>query len=274
MNGRSLRDLKKICRNIRINIIRMTGRAGSGHPGGSLSGVEILVALYFKIMDHERGDKFILSKGHASALLYAALHERGILTEENLKTFRQFGSPLQGHPSSIWLPVVEFSSGMLGQGLSFANGLAKRAKLEGNPRLHFVLLGEGDLQYGQTWQAFQTAVQHRLDNVIAIADCNEFQIGGRVVEIKNLEPLETKLRAMGWLAYTVDGHDIRDLIHISNFAIRESAHWNLPSMIVAKTVKGKGIPGMEGRNEYHGTAPTEQQALDILKKIGGKPWPK
>lgn len=260
---KEIQELPGICRRMRINIIRMIDGARSGHPGGSVSCVEITVVISFLIMNKERGDKLILSKGHASATLYALLREMGILSEEQLKTFRQFGSPLQGHPSSLWMPEVGFSSGMLGQGLSFTNGLAYRAKLEENPRIHFVILGEGDMQYGQTWSAIMTAAQHKLGNVIAIVDRNEYQIGGRVSEIKNIEPIDERVRAFGWLTYRVNGHDIEKLRDILELAANESQEKCLPSMIVAETIK----PLEHGKLSH-------EEALRKLAELGGEPWPK
>ncbi len=267
----NVQEVEEMARRMRINIIRMIGRAGSGHPGGSLSCVDIIATLFFLTMDRSR-DVFVLSKGHAVPALYAVLHEVGILTEDGLKTLRQFGSPLQGHPSSLWLPDVGFSSGMLGQGLSFANGKALRARIEGNPRLHFVLLGEGDLQNGQTWSAAQTASHHRLGKLIAVCDLNGFQIGGRIQDIKGLEPLAKKWTSFGWLTFGVDGHDIGALRDVFNTAVQESGEKNLPSVILARTTKGKGVSFMEGNNRYHGNAPTRREAEMALQELGGEPW--
>lgn len=268
--------LKEISRKVRIDILRMLERAGSGHTGGSLSCVEILVSLYFKILRHDpknpywqKRDIFVLSKGHAAPALYAVLAHCGYFPKRRLKTLRKFGSALQGHTSSLHLPGVEFSAGVLGQGLSFINGMALAAKLDRNPRHHYVLLSDAEMQYGQIWQAAQTASHHRL-KVCALIDYNQWQIDGKVNEIKNIEPLALKWQSFGWEVFEIDGHDFLSLLTTLGGAF----FLEKPQVIICHTVKGKGVSFMEDNNKFHGRSPTKEELERALQELGGRPWQK
>ena len=268
----SVPDMKKLATEIRKDIIRMTCEAGSGHPGGSLSSVEIMVSLYFNIMKHDPKnqawddrDRFVLSKGHVCPVLYASLARRGYFPTDELLTLRKFGSRLQGHPHRLKLSCLETSSGSLGQGLSIASGMAIGLRMDKkNPRV-FCLMGDGELQEGQVWEAAMTGAHYKLDNLCGIVDVNGLQIDGRTSDVKNLEPLGDKWKAFGWHVIEVDGHDVEALIS----AFREAEKTKgKPTVILAKTVKGKGVSFMENNAEWHGKPPSREEAAKALKELG------
>ncbi len=266
-------DLRARCRQIRADILTMIHAAGSGHPGGSLSAVEILTALYFDVMridprnpDDPDRDRFLLSKGHAAPVLYSVLARRGFFDPALLPTLRQLGSPLQGHPHMESLPGLDCSSGSLGQGLSIANGLAMAAKKTGRNYRTYCLLGDGEVQEGQIWEAAMTAAQFRLDNVCAIVDDNGVQLDGPTDEICRVEPLDDKFRAFGWHVIPADGHDTEDLLR----AFREAEETKgVPSVILARTVKGKGVSFMENKAAWHGKAPNAEELAAALAEVEG-----
>ncbi|OHE59333.1 MAG: transketolase [Thermodesulfovibrio sp. RBG_19FT_COMBO_42_12] len=265
--------LKEKARILRIEILKMLTEAGSGHTGGSLSAADIATALYFYKMRHnpkdpkwKERDRFILSKGHAAPLLYAALALSGYFDKQLLKTLRKLGSPLQGHPCSKTLPGVEISTGSLGQGLSIANGIAMGLKLDGLSSRVYCLLGDGEIQEGQVWEAAMTAAHYRLDNLCAIIDNNGLQIDGHCSDVMSIEPIVNKWEAFGWHVIDINGHDMKAILNAFNEAERVKSK---PTMIVARTVKGKGVSFFEGKVQYHGIAPTREELERALKELGG-----
>lgn len=266
-------DLPALCRQIRRDILSMTHAAGSGHPGGSLSAVEILVSLYFGQMrldparpDDPNRDRFLLSKGHAAPLLYSVLARRGYFDPALLPTLRQLGSPLQGHPHMAKLPGLDCSSGSLGQGLSIANGLALAARRTGRTYRTYCLLGDGELQEGQVWEAAMFAAHQKLDNLVAIIDSNGLQIDGPVCDVCDPGDLGAKFAAFGWEVSRVDGHDMEALVDALNAA--KASPTEAPKAVVARTVKGKGVSFMEGQCGWHGKAPSAEQAQAALEELG------
>ncbi len=257
--------------SLRRDILRMVYNAASGHPGGALSVIDILVLLYYKVMrvdplnhaDRER-DRLVFSKGHACPALYAVLADRGFFPSAYLEQFRKIDSPLQGHPDMRKTPGVDFSTGSLGQGLSAANGMALAARLDGSPRRIYAVLGDGEIQEGQVWEAAMTSAHYRLDNLTAFLDYNGLQIDGWVREIKTLEPLAAKWRAFGWHVLECDGHDFSALLEA---VYRARANRGAPTMIIARTIKGKGVPFMENRVEWHGTAPNREELARALAAL-------
>lgn len=275
MNNEEINELKNLCREARCNILKMINCAKSGHPGGGLSAVEILTVLYQKAMktfpqwknspNHDERDRFVLSKGHASAALYSVLAQRGYFPEEELMTFRKLGSRLQGHPNTH-IPGVEVATGSLGQGLSMACGIAMALKLDKNPAHVFALLGDGELQEGSCWEAFMNAPHRKLNNLTAIIDRNNLQIDGFTNQVKDLNPLNEKFRAFNWDVVTIDGHNMEEIYD----ALKKSKESNKPTVIIANTTKGKGISFMENQCCWHGKAPSDedcQKALNELCKI-------
>jgi transketolase len=270
--SRDLDFLKEKAKAIRVEILKMLTEAGSGHTGGSLSAADIVAALYFYKMRHSpqdpkwrERDRFILSKGHAAPVLYAALALSGYFEKSLLKTLRKIGSPLQGHPCSKKLPGVEISTGSLGQGLSIANGLALGLKLDNLPSRVYCLIGDGESQEGQIWEAAMTAAHYRLDNLCAIIDNNGLQIDGPCSEVMGIEPIVQKWEAFGWYVIDIDGHNMGSIVDAFDEA--ESVNGR-PTMVVARTIKGKGVCSFEGKVEYHGTAPTCQELECALKELG------
>ncbi|MBI3979204.1 MAG: transketolase [Chloroflexi bacterium] len=255
-----LAELAEHANHIRRNIVEMVAAANSGHPGGSLSGVELLVGLYFGQLRHDPTrpdwpdrDRLLLSKGHASPLLYAVLTEAGYFSAEELPTFRCFGSRLQGHPSlGFRLPGVEIPGGSLGHGLGMGVGMALANRLAGRTSRVYVLLGDGEVQEGSIWEAAQAAAHYRLHGLTAIVDANGVQQDGLVAEVMGIEPLADRWAAFGWAVREIDGHDQAAVLAAYDWAIDQHGR---PSVIVARTVKGKGISFMEGRPEWHGKAP-------------------
>lgn len=262
----------KACK-IRQDIIRMLGESKSGHPGGSLSAADIVTTLYFHEMNvdpqnpkNPERDRFVLSKGHAAPVLYAALAEKGFFPVEELMTLRKLNSRLQGHPSMKHLPGVEMSTGSLGQGLSAANGMALAGKLDGRSYRVYVLLGDGEIQEGQVWEAAMAGAHYKLDNVVAFLDHNGLQIDGPVREIMSPEPVADKWRAFGWHVEEIDGHDFNEIIQALAKAKQVKGK---PTMIVAKTIKGKGVSFMENQVGWHGNAPSTEQTTQALNELGG-----
>jgi transketolase len=267
-----INHLEKLARQVRIDIIEMLFKAGSGHLGGSLSATDILVALFFGAMRTKADDpcwldrdRFILSKGHGAPAYYAILARLGFFPREELLSLRQFGSILQGHPDSGCTPGVEIPTGSLGQGLSIANGLALAARLNGHGSRVYVLLGDGEVQEGQIWEAAMTAAHYGLDNLVGILDRNRLQIDGHTAEVMSIEPIADKWRAFGWHTLEVDGHHIGELLAALQ-SCREVQ--GRPSMLIAHTVKGKGVSIFEGQKKYHGVAPTPEEYQQALQELG------
>lgn len=267
-------ELKQISKELRIQIIDMLVEAGSGHPGGSLSEIDMLVSLFFGGVLRYRADdpswaerdRFVLSKGHCTPGYYSTLARAGYFSPDLLATFRKFGSPLQGHPDRTRLPAVELSAGSLGQGLSAGLGMAMAARLDGAEWHTYVMQGDGETQEGQVWEAVMTAGNYRVDNLTLIVDYNQVQQTGLVKDIQDLAPLAEKFRAFGWNAIEIDGHDhaqCLDALHAAR------AHGGQPSVIVANTVKGKGVSWMELDYNWHGKAPNAEQAERAKAEILG-----
>jgi transketolase len=268
---RELREyLEKNAREVRADIVRMIGLARSGHPGGSLSCADILVCLYFKIMNHDPHkpdwryrDRFVLSKGHAAPALYAVLAKSGYFEREELWRLRRLGSMLQGHPDRLKTPGVEISTGSLGQGLAAACGISLGLRMEGNPARVFALIGDGESQEGGIWEAAMLAGHHCLNNLTAVLDQNGLQIDGSCCDVVSLGDVAAKWRAFGWEVDEVDGHDVLEICRSLDRASAASR----PTMIVARTVKGKGVSFMENNVDFHGKAPTPEETEKALKEI-------
>ena len=271
MDNAVLEHLQERAKTMRRHIITMLGEAGSGHPGGSLSAADIVATLYFKVMNLDpqqpgwpERDRFVLSKGHAAPVLYAALAERGFFPVEELMTLRKLDSRLQGHPDMKKLPGVEMSTGSLGQGLSAANGMALAARLDGRDYRVYVLVGDGETQEGQIWEAAMAAAHYRLDHVIAFLDHNGLQIDGSIREVMSPEPVADKWRAFGWDVQIIDGHDIRQILNAVKYAQQVNGR---PSMIICETVKGKGVSFMENEAGWHGNAPKPIEVERALAEL-------
>ena len=267
----SLTELKRLANRMRIEIVKMIGAAGSGHPGGSLSEVELLTALYFRVMKHDSKnpkwpdrDRFILSKGHGCPALYVAMAEAGYIDRALLPTLRKLGSPLQGHPDKRMLPVLEASTGSLGQGLSIGIGIALAARLDKRDYHTFVMTGDGEMQEGQNWEAMMFAGFHKLSNLTLILDNNHQQLDGWTNQILSLEPVADKFRSFGWEAIEIDGHDLEQVI---NTLQRARSAKDKPVAVVANTVKGKGVSFMENNVEWHGVAPKPDQVAAAVKEL-------
>jgi transketolase len=252
----------------------MLHEAASGHPGGSLSAVEIVTALYFGGVlrydparpDWEDRDRFVLSKGHGVPVQYAAMAEAGYFEVEELRTLRRIDSRLQGHPVLGTLPGIEAATGSLGQGLSIGLGMALAGRLDRRDFRVFVLLGDGECQEGQVWEAAMAAGHHRPDNIVAIVDYNKYQLDGAVADIIELEPFAAKWEAMGWRTREIDGHDIEQVLD----ALAWATSLRAPACIIAHTVKGKGVSFMEGENAYHGVAPSDDELSRALGELAGE----
>ena len=265
--------LKRTAYEIRRDIVLMTHAAQSGHPGGSLSAIDILTCLYFAVLRHdpqnpawEGRDRFVLSKGHASPALYGVLSKAGYFPHGELLTFRKFGSRLQGHPERKCLPGVEISTGSLGQGLSAAHGMALGLKLLRRDARVYCMVGDGELQEGQVWEAMMAAGHHRTANLAAILDRNRLQIDGAVESIKREDPVEEKALAFGWNALTVDGHDFGAILGAFEVA---RACTDRPTFIIAHTVKGKGVSFMEDCVDFHGKAANDAELERALAELDG-----
>jgi len=273
MKPSEIEELKKSALNVRRKIVKMVHSAKSGHPGGSLSGADILTVLYKKCLnipkkwdkspDFEKRDRFILSKGHASPLLYAVLSEHGLIPEAELLTFRKFGSKLQGHPAKDYIAGVEASTGSLGQGLSLGCGIAMGLKLDKNPANVVVYMGDGELQEGSCWEAFMQAAHRNLDNLIAIIDRNNLQIDGNTETVMALGNVAEKIKSFGWNTKEIDGHNYEEIYN----AVEEAKHSDKPFAIIAHTIKGKGVSFMENQAGWHGKAPDDEQLAAALEEL-------
>jgi transketolase len=265
-------QLAAICKKIRRHIVEMTGAAKSGHPGGSLSSVEILVSLFFgghlrhdpKNPAWPERDRFLLSKGHACPVLYSVLAECGYTPVDQLNTLRKLGSIYQGHPDRRYIPALEGSTGSLGLGLSLSLGFALAARLDNSPSRSYVVLGDGEIQEGQIWEAAMFAAYHKVDNCVAIVDYNKIQLDGFVKDIMELAPLADKWRAFGWHVIELDGHDLNALD--SAFSEARTVKGK-PTVLIAHTVKGKGVSFMENNPKYHGVAPSAEEVARALEEL-------
>ena len=270
--------LDAIARACRVQIIRMLTHAGSGHPGGSLSVIDVLVAIMFGRLRHDptrpdwpERDRIVLSKGHAVPALYAAMAAAGYFSDDALITLRKLGSPLQGHPDRLALSGIEAATGSLGQGLSVALGLALGAKLAGSPSRVYCVLGDGEIQEGQVWEAAMSAPKlgqpdHPVDNLTVVVDYNRIQLDDFCAKVLDLEPVVTKWQAFGWPVIEIDGHDMGQIAKALDQA---EATKRTPTLIVAHTVKGKGVSFMENNPEWHGKAPKPAQAISAIREILG-----
>ncbi len=264
----SVPELETLSSEIRANILRLIHNAGSGHPGGSLSGVEIVTSLYFNVMNNDpedpERDRFILSKGHVAPLLYSVLMKAGILPQST-DNLRKIGSNLKGHPDAVKTEGVEISSGSLGNGLSVAAGLAAASKIDGNSATIYCLLGDGECDEGLIWEAAMMAAHCKLDNLVAIVDRNMLQIDGCTEDVICLEPFRDKWEAFNWNVIEVDGHSYEELIDAYG---RVGEMDDVPTLILANTVKGKGVSFMENVVGFHGKAPSTEQLLQALEELG------
>jgi len=268
LNIKSLEERAKI---IRRYVIKMLAKAGSGHPGGSLSAVDLLVVLFYNKMRHnpqqpkwQDRDRFILSKGHGCPALYAILADMGYFSVDKLETLRQFGSILQGHPCMKTTPGIEISSGSLGQGLSVGLGIALAAKLDKKDYRTYVMLGDGEIEEGQIWEAAMAASHYKAENLCAILDQNELQIDGFIHDVMSSHPIPAKWRSFGWHVIEINGHNYKAIIYAYNEAEKIKGR---PTIIVAKTVKGKGVSFMENQVDWHGKAPTKEEAEKALAEL-------
>lgn len=266
-----IEELKDIAKRIRIDIIKEVYNAKSGHPGGALSIADILTVLYFNQMNinpqdpnNANRDRFVLSKGHASLALYATLAERGFFSEDKLESFRKLGSILQGHPDMKHIPGVDMSTGSLGQGLSAANGMAIMSKLDKKGIRVYTILGDGEIEEGQIWEAAMTASHYKLDNLCVIVDNNNLQIDGDIKSVMNSYPIDKKFESFGFVVFNVDGNNIEELIKAFESAkvVKEK-----PVAIIAKTTKGKGVSFMENKAEWHGKAPSEEEYKQAIMEL-------
>ena len=267
----SVAEMGVVAKRLRRHVISMIGKAGSGHPGGSLSAVEIVTSLYFKVMRHKPSDpgwsdrdRFILSKGHAAPVLYATLAECGYFSVDELATLRQLDSRLQGHTDRTLTPGVEMSAGALGQGLSFAIGVALAGRLNAQDYRVYVLLGDGECDEGQIWEAAMAAAHYKADNLVAIVDNNGLQIDGWNRDVMNLDPFNKKWQAFGWHVIEVDGHDLTQLIDAFD---RAKLVKGQPVVIIAHTIKGKGVSFMENNVDFHGKAPSAEEVKIALEEL-------
>ncbi|MFP4686658.1 MAG: transketolase [bacterium] len=267
----NITELRHMALQLRKDIVKMIHAAGSGHPGGSLSMVEILTALFFKILNKdprnpawEKRDRFVLSKGHGVPALYAALARSGYFPVEDLMNLRKLGSPLQGHPDYSRMPAVEASTGSLGQGLSIAIGIALAARQKNLDYHTFCLVGDGESDEGQIWEAAMFASHHKLSNLTAIIDYNKFQLDGPVDNILDLEPFEEKWQSFSWKTIRIDGHDIEEVVEALQQARTDDENCYA---IVADTVKGSGVSFMENDNHYHGVAPDDDELEKALAEL-------
>lgn len=260
--------------DIRVDIIREVHAAASGHPGGSLSASDIVTVLYFHEMNIDPADpqkadrdKFVLSKGHAAPVQYAAMAERGYFPKEELLTLRKLGSRLQGHPSMKMLPGIEMSTGSLGQGVAVAVGMAMANKLDNKDGRIYTLLGDGEIQEGLVWEAVMAAAHYKLDNLCAIVDWNGLQIDGKNEDVMNVKPIDEKFKAFGWNVIEIDGHNLEEIVEAFD---RARACKGRPTMILAKTHKGYGVSFMTDNAGWHGKAPGDDQAKQAVEELGGE----
>jgi len=273
---KTVEELTALSREFREWIIEMLTEAKSGHPGGSLSAIDIITALWFAEMRGvesaqqlaEDRDRFVLSKGHGVPALYAVLAKKGFISKEELKTLRRTGSRLQGHPDRRRLPIVEASTGSLGQGLSVAQGLAMGLKLQSKKSLVFCMMGDGEIQEGQIWEAAMSVPKYQLSNLCAILDQNGGQIDGPVSEVMPIEPICDKWRAFGWHVIDIDGHNFSEILQaLHEVRTRHERGESKPVFIRARTVKGKGVSFMENKIEWHGAAPKPDDATKAIAEI-------
>lgn len=265
--------LRSIARTMREHILEMIAAAGSGHPGGSLSAVEIVASLYFHKLRWKKGDptwaerdRFVISKGHGVPVVYAALAVAGEIPVEELKTLRRLGSRLQGHPDHAGFPWMEAATGSLGQGLSIALGMALASRLDGSPFHVYALLGDGECQAGQVWEAAMAAGKYGVHELTAIVDYNKVQLDGLVKDILDLEPLRAKWESFGWNVLEIDGNDFEQVIPALDRATEVRGK---PTVIVAHTIKGKGVSFMEGTHKWHGVAPNAEELARALAEVRG-----
>lgn len=268
------KHFEEVAARVRIDVVRAIHKAGSGHPGGSLSAADIVTALYFKEMNIDPAepkkadrDKFILSKGHAGPVQYAALAERGYYQVEDMMNLRKMGSVFQGHPNMHKVPGVEMSTGSLGQGISVATGMALANKIDNNPGRVYTLLGDGEIQEGLVWEAVMSAAHYGLDNLVAIVDFNGLQIDGNNDDVMKVKPIDEKFAAFGWNVVCIDGHNFDEIFDAFDQA---RACKGKPTAILAKTVKGKGVSFMENQAGWHGKAPSEEEAKQAVAELGGE----
>lgn len=272
--AKSLDELKSISKEIRKDIVKMLTESASGHPGGSLSATDIMTVLFFKEMNLDPNnekdpnrDRFVLSKGHAAPVLYSALARRGYFPVEELSTLRKFKSRLQGHPSIQYLPGIDMSTGSLGQGVSAAVGMALAGKIDKKDYRVYTLLGDGELEEGQVWEAAMCAAHYKLNNLTAFIDFNGLQIDGDITKVMNPCPIDKKFEAFGWNVLVIDGHNYDEIID----AIEKAKECkDKPTAVVCNTVKGKGVSFMENQAAWHGTAPSKEQCETALKELGGE----
>lgn len=266
-------NLSKVANDIRIDIVKQVYFAGSGHPGGSLSAADIVTALYFEEMNIDPKnpkmagrDKFILSKGHAAPVQYAALAEKGFFPKEELWSLRKLGAMLQGHPDMKKVPGVEMSTGSLGQGISATVGMAMANQMDGDAGRVYTLLGDGELQEGLVWEAAMSAGHYKLDNLTAIVDWNGLQIDGNNDDVMTVSPIDKKFESFGWHVISIDGHNFKEIFK----AFEEAKQCKgKPTVIIAKTVKGSGVSFMAGNAGWHGKAPSEEEAKQAVSEMGG-----
>ena len=271
---KSLDELKSISKEIRKDIVKMLTESASGHPGGSLSATDIMTVLFFKEMNLDPNnekdpnrDRFVLSKGHAAPVLYSVLARRGYFPVEELSTLRKFKSRLQGHPSIQYLPGIDMSTGSLGQGVSAAVGMALAGKIDKKDYRVYTLLGDGELEEGQVWEAAMCAAHYKLNNLTAFIDFNGLQIDGDITKVMNPCPIDKKFEAFGWNVLVIDGHNYEEIID----AIEKAKECkDKPTAVVCNTVKGKGVSFMENQAAWHGTAPSKEQCETALKELGGE----
>ena len=267
----NIEDLKMKAKEIRKDIIEEVYNAKSGHPGGSLSIADIMAVLYFnelrideKNPRCEERDRLVLSKGHCSPALYASLAERGFFDKEDLKSFRKLDSNLQGHPDLNKVPGVDMTSGSLGQGLSVANGMAIAGKMDNKDYRVYAILGDGELEEGQIWEAAMTSNKYKLDNLCVIVDNNNLQIDGTIEEVMSSYPIDEKFKSFGFNVINIDGNNIEEILSAFETAKQTK---NKPTCIIAKTIKGKGVSFMENKAEWHGKAPSEEEYIQAMKDL-------
>jgi len=272
MQEEQIQELRDIANDLRCLVLKMVYRAGSGHIGGSLSATDMVAALYFSVLrvdparpDWPGRDRFILSKGHACPVVYAALARRGFFPEEELWSLRKLGSILQGHPDRLRTPGIDATTGSLGQGISHACGVAMAAKLDGRTNRTYAMIGCGESQEGQVWEAAMSAAHYKLDNLVVFQDYNGRQIDGTNEEVMSIAPLAEKWRAFGWYVQEIDGHNMAEILEAISQAGQEKGK---PSVIVARTVKGKGVSFMENEAKWHSGAPSEAQYLQAMGELG------
>jgi transketolase len=268
----TIKELEEIARQIRIDLLEMIYTRKSGHPGGSLSAADIITALFFHQMridperpNWENRDRFILSKGHACSTLYAVLAKKGFFPEQICEAWGQIGCCLQGHPDRIKTPGVDMTSGCLGHGINIAAGLCLAARLKGQDYRTYVLLGDGEIQAGILWEGAMLAGKYKLDTLIAVMDYNRVQLDGRVEDIMPIEPVRAKWEAFNWAVMEIDGHNIKQIVDALDKATETKGK---PTIIIASTVKGKGVSYMEGKSEWHGKVPSDEEFKQAMKELG------